>query len=67
MKNTLFGFLVVSILLTACASTATTQPAPPQEGFSPRTLYDLGGLESLKTNFNEYSGVTRLILLMSPT
>jgi len=67
MKKTLLSVFLFILLLTACGSAATDQPALPQEGFSPRTLYDLGGLETLKSQFNDQIGSTRLILLMSPT
>ncbi len=57
--------LLLLLLLTACARAPAE--APPVGELAARTLYDLGGLETLKTRFNADSGRPRLVLLLSPT
>ena len=59
---------VFLIFLAACTSLSpTAAELPPGTDYAPRTLYELGGLETLQTQFIEDAGLTRLILLVSPT
>jgi hypothetical protein len=66
-KYIVYPFLLL-ILLAACRNiTPTDSELPPEDDYAPRTLYKLGGVETLQTLFNEDAGLIRLILLVSPT
>lgn len=60
--------LIFLLFLSACSTFGPAAPAPPVDGeLVPRTLYELGGLETIREIFIEDTGRTRLVLLLSPT
>lgn len=61
-KRWLVALLVVGLVLAA--GWWLLGPVSPPKGV---TLSDLGGVDQLKTRFNEDVGATRLVVILSPT
>ncbi len=62
-------FTFIFLLLAGCAGNLPTPDleVAPGTDYSPRTLYDLGGLDTLTSQFNQDEGSARLLVLLSPT
>jgi hypothetical protein len=61
------GMLAVAVMLGLALAACNTADETACDNSPPQILYELDGLDDMKSRFNEDSATPRLLLLMSPT